>query len=50
VNPIHEIHYFPNMWAPSTGWKDCRCEVTKVAAAATQSGSSAPVSEEVTLG
>ena len=30
VNPIHEIHYVPNMWAPSTGWKDCRCEVKKV--------------------
>ena len=28
VNPIHEIHYVANMWAPSTGWKDCRCEVT----------------------
>jgi hypothetical protein len=20
------------MWAPSTGWKDCRCEVTRVGA------------------
>jgi anaerobic selenocysteine-containing dehydrogenase len=30
VNPIHEIHYVANMWAPSTGWKDCRCEVTRV--------------------
>ena len=28
VNPIHEVHFVPNMWAPSTGWKDCRCEVT----------------------
>jgi nitrate reductase / nitrite oxidoreductase, alpha subunit len=27
VNPIHEVHHVPNMWAPSTGWKDCRCEV-----------------------
>jgi anaerobic selenocysteine-containing dehydrogenase len=27
VNPIHEVHYVGNMWAPSTGWKDCRCEV-----------------------
>jgi anaerobic selenocysteine-containing dehydrogenase len=34
VNPIHEIHYVPNMWCPSTGWKDCRCEVTRVAAGA----------------
>ena len=30
VNPIHEVHYVGNMWAPSTGWKDCRCEVRKV--------------------
>ena len=30
VNPIHEAHYVGNMWAPSTGWKDCRCEVRKV--------------------
>jgi anaerobic dimethyl sulfoxide reductase subunit A len=30
VNPIHEIHFVPNMWAPSTAWKDCRCEVTRV--------------------
>ncbi|MFA5891886.1 MAG: molybdopterin-dependent oxidoreductase [Actinomycetota bacterium] len=30
INPIHEIHYVPNMWAPSTGWKDCRCEVRRV--------------------
>ncbi len=29
VNPIHEVHYVGNMWAPSTGWKDCRCEVRK---------------------
>ena len=29
VNPIHEIHYVGNMWAPSTGWKDCRCEIRK---------------------
>ena len=27
INPIHEVWYVPNMWAPSTGWKDCRCEV-----------------------
>jgi anaerobic selenocysteine-containing dehydrogenase len=30
VNPIHEVHFVGNMWAPSTGWKDCRCEVRKV--------------------
>jgi nitrate reductase alpha subunit len=29
VNPIHEIHYVANMWSPSTGWKDCRCEVRR---------------------
>lgn len=29
VNPVHEIHYLPNMWAPSTGWKDCNCEVRR---------------------
>lgn len=29
VNPIHEVHYVPNIWAPSTGWKDCRCEVRR---------------------
>jgi nitrate reductase alpha subunit len=29
INPIHEVHYVPNMWAPSTGWKDCRCEVRR---------------------
>ena len=29
VNPIHEIHFVGNMWAPSTGWKDCRVEVAK---------------------
>jgi anaerobic selenocysteine-containing dehydrogenase len=30
VNPIHEVHFVPNMWAPSTGWKDCRCKVRRV--------------------
>lgn len=34
VNPIHEVHFVGNMWAPSTGWKDCRCEVRKVTEAA----------------
>jgi anaerobic dimethyl sulfoxide reductase subunit A len=29
VNPIHEVHFVGNMWAPSTGWKDCRVEVEK---------------------
>ena len=29
VNPIHEVRYLGNMWAPSTGWKDCRCEIRK---------------------
>ncbi|HEX9043851.1 MAG TPA: molybdopterin-dependent oxidoreductase, partial [Candidatus Limnocylindrales bacterium] len=33
VNPIHEVHYVANMWAPSTGWKDCRVEVKKVISA-----------------
>jgi anaerobic selenocysteine-containing dehydrogenase len=31
VNPIHEVHYLGNMWAPSTGWKDCRCQIEKAA-------------------
>ncbi|MBX7159297.1 MAG: molybdopterin-dependent oxidoreductase [Acidimicrobiia bacterium] len=30
VNPIHEVHFVANMWSPSTGWKDCRCEVRRV--------------------
>ena len=30
VNPIHEIRFLGNMWSPSTGWKDCRCEIRKV--------------------
>ncbi len=30
VNPIHEVHYVPNMWSPSTSWKDCNCEVRRV--------------------
>jgi len=30
INPIHEVWYVPNIWAPSTGWKDCRCEVRRV--------------------
>jgi anaerobic selenocysteine-containing dehydrogenase len=30
INPIHEIHFVPNMWSPSTGWKDCLCEVRRV--------------------
>jgi anaerobic selenocysteine-containing dehydrogenase len=30
VNPIHEIFNVPNMWAPSTAWKDCRCRIAKV--------------------
>lgn len=34
VNPIHEVHFVGNMWAPSTGWKDCRCEIRKVTEAA----------------
>ncbi|MFP3905665.1 MAG: molybdopterin-dependent oxidoreductase [Acidimicrobiales bacterium] len=29
VNPIHEVHFVPNIWSPSTGWKDCRCEVRR---------------------
>lgn len=29
VNPIHEVHFVGNMWAPSTSWKDCRCQVEK---------------------
>jgi anaerobic selenocysteine-containing dehydrogenase len=29
VNPVHEIHFVGNMWSPSTGWKDCRCQVAK---------------------
>lgn len=29
VNPIHEVFNVPNMWAPSTGWKDCRVEVRR---------------------
>jgi anaerobic selenocysteine-containing dehydrogenase len=33
VNPIHEVHYVPNMWAPSTGWKDCNCQVRRVGGA-----------------
>ena len=33
VNPIHEVHFVGNMWAPSTGWKDCRCEIEKVGTA-----------------
>ncbi len=34
VNPIHEIFFVPNMWSPSTGWKDCRVEIRRVAGAA----------------
>jgi anaerobic selenocysteine-containing dehydrogenase len=30
VNPIHEVFFVPNTWSPSTGWKDCRCEVRRV--------------------
>ena len=30
VNSIHEVHYVPNMWAPSTGWKDCNCQLRKI--------------------
>jgi anaerobic selenocysteine-containing dehydrogenase len=33
VNPIHEIHFVPNMWSPSTGWKDCRVEIRRLAGA-----------------
>ena len=29
VNPIHEVHFVPNMWAPSTGWKDCRVQIRR---------------------
>ncbi len=48
VNPIHEIHYVANMWAPSTGWKDCRCEVTRVGGSGEAEISAA--SQEVTHG
>jgi anaerobic selenocysteine-containing dehydrogenase len=34
VNPIHEAFFVGNMWSPSTGWKDCRCQVRKVEEAA----------------
>ena len=30
VNPIHEVHFVGNIWSPSTGWKDCRCDVARV--------------------
>ena len=60
VNPIHEIHYVANMWAPSTGWKDCRCEVTRIgdgidaeiaaAAAPDVAVAPAPSAQEVTHG
>ncbi len=40
VNPIHEVHYVANMWCPSTGWKDCRCEVRRAASSATAAGGS----------
>ena len=33
VNPIHEVHFVGNMWSPSTGWKDCRCQVEKASEA-----------------
>jgi anaerobic selenocysteine-containing dehydrogenase len=33
VNPIHEVHFVGNMWSPSTGWKDCRCEIEKAGGA-----------------
>ena len=48
VNPIHEVHYVANMWAPSTGWKDCRCEVTRVGdggAAESESAAALPAEE-----
>jgi anaerobic selenocysteine-containing dehydrogenase len=35
VNPIHEVHFVGNMWAPSTGWKDCRCDVARAGEAVT---------------
>jgi anaerobic selenocysteine-containing dehydrogenase len=47
VNPIHEIHYVANMWAPSTGWKDCRCEVTRVGDGAAETESATVTPEEV---
>ncbi len=48
VNPIHEIHNVANMWAPSTGWKDCRCEVTRVGDGdVAASTSAASLAEEV---
>ena len=47
VNPIHEIHYVPNMWAPSTGWKDCRCEVTRIGSGDAEVASSALPEQEV---
>ena len=34
VNPIHEVFFVGNMWSPSTGWKDCRCQVRKIEEAA----------------
>ncbi len=37
VNPIHEVFNVPNMWAPSTPWKDCRCRLAKVGGPQTRS-------------
>jgi len=51
VNPIHEVYFVPNMWSPSTGWKDCRCDLVKVdgrVAAKSESAVAAP--EEATHG
>jgi anaerobic selenocysteine-containing dehydrogenase len=47
VNPIHEIHYVANMWAPSTAWKDCRCEVVRVGGAGSASEQAVTAGEEV---
>ncbi|NJD27946.1 MAG: molybdopterin oxidoreductase, partial [Chloroflexi bacterium] len=41
VNPIHEVHFVGNMWCPSTGWKDCRCQVER-ADGSNAAGSNAP--------
>ena len=42
VNPIHEVFFVANMWSPSTGWKDCRCDIRKVEAAAAATSTAGP--------
>ena len=32
INPIHEVYFVSQMWAPNTSWNECLCDYRKAEA------------------